>query len=158
MDLYNFIILLSPTVLIICALVFVMVMRYISYKERGALVERGVDPDVLYRAQGFGAQGNRGILWAGMITATTGLGLLLGLWTLGPGAWLLVGFVPLCVGLGMLGIYHITRGSAGQARQVGPGTVAKERQGTATEECPHPPLARGQQGAGSGGSSTPGAR
>ncbi len=115
MDLYNFIILLSPSVLIICALIFAMVMRYISYRERVALVERGVDLDMLYRSQGPSAQGNRGILWAGMITATTGLGLLLGLWTLGPGAWLLVGFVPLCVGLGMLGIYHITRGSAGQA-------------------------------------------
>ena len=158
MDLYNFVILLSPSVLIICALIFVMVMRYISYRERVALVERGVDPDVLYRAQGLGAQGNRGILWAGMITATTGLGLLLGLWTLGPGAWLLVGFVPLCVGLGMLAIYHITRGSAGQARQVGSGTLAKERQETASEACPHPPLTSGQPETGSAGASAPGAR
>ncbi|MDI7276696.1 MAG: hypothetical protein QME94_12015 [Anaerolineae bacterium] len=132
MDFYNFVILLSPSVLIICALLFVTVMRYISYKERVALVERGVEIDVLYRSQGFGSQGNRGVLWAGTITATCGLGLLLGLWSVGQGVWLLAGFVPLCVGLGMLGIYHVTRGPAAQARP--PEALASQE-----DECAAPP-------------------
>ncbi len=112
MSLYNFIILLSPSVVIIAALVFVATMRYIGYKERLALLEHGADIDEVLRNQRLGRQGNRGVLWAGTITATSGLGLLGGLWMLGPGLWLIAGFVPLFVGLGMLGIYYVTMGSA----------------------------------------------
>ncbi len=122
MNVYNFIILLSPSVLIIAALVFVAAMRYISYKERVALLEHGADLDLVLRTQWPGRQGNRGVLWAGTITATSGLGLLAGLWMLGPGFWLMVGFVPLFVGLGMLGIYYVTSGSAGAARVAAPAT------------------------------------
>lgn len=111
MELYNFLILLSPSVVIIAVLAFTAIMRYIAYRERVALVERGVDLDALFRSQRLGRQGNRGILWAGAITASSGLGLLLGLWTLGRGVWLLAGFLPLSVGLGMLAIYYVTRGS-----------------------------------------------
>lgn len=112
MSLYNFVILLSPSVLIIAALVFVATMRYITYRERVALMERGADLDVVLRHQRLERQGNRGILWAGTITAAAGLGILGGLWPLGPGVWLMVGFVPLFVGVGMLGIYYVTSGSA----------------------------------------------
>ncbi len=112
MDLYNFLILLSPSVLIIAALAFAAVMRYIAYKERVALVERGADIQWLLQNQRLGKQGNRGVLWAGTITATSGLGVLLGLWMLGRGVWLIAGFVPLSVGLGLMAIYYLTRGPA----------------------------------------------
>ena len=108
MDLFNFLILLSPSIIIIAALAFTAVMRYIAYKERVALVERGADIQWLLQNQRAGKQGNRGILWAGTITATAGLGVLLGLWMLGRGIWLIAGFVPFFIGLGMLGIYYIT--------------------------------------------------
>jgi len=111
MNLYNFLNLLSPSALIIAALSFTAVMRYIAYKERVALVERGVDAAIALRHQ-QGRQGNRGILWAGTITATAGLGVLAGLWTLGVGVWLIVGFVPLFIGLGMLMIYYVTMGTS----------------------------------------------
>ena len=111
MDLYNFLILLSPSILVIAALTFVAVMRYIAYKERVALAEHGVGIEDLFRSQQLARQGNRGILWAGAITSSSGLGILLGLWTLG-GVWLITGFLPLCVGLGMLAIFYVTRGSA----------------------------------------------
>ena len=114
MDLYNFLILASPSVLIIASLAFVAAMRYIAYKERVALVERGVDIEDLFRSQRLGRQGNRGILWAGTITAASGLGILLGLWMLGRGIWLIAGFLPLFIGLGMLAIYYVTRGSAAE--------------------------------------------
>jgi len=117
MDLYNFLILLSPSALIIAALAFAAAMRYISYKERVALVERGVDIESLLRSQRLGRQGNRGILWAGTITATSGLGILLGLWMLGRGVWLIAGFLPFFVGLGMLAIYYVTRGSEAQEQR-----------------------------------------
>ena len=111
MDPYNFIILVSPSVLVVAALMFTAFMRYIAYKERVALVERGIDIQALLLAQREGRQGNRGVLWAGTITATSGFGALLGLWTLGHGVWLIAGFLPLSVGLGMLAIYYVTRGS-----------------------------------------------
>jgi len=111
MSVYNFIILLSPSVLIIATLIFVAVMRYITYRERVALLEHGADLDLIVRSQRAGRQGSRGILWAGTITATCGMGLLAGLWLLGPGIWLMVGFLPLFIGLGMLGIYYVTAGS-----------------------------------------------
>jgi len=111
MSVYNFVILLSPSILIIATLTFVAIMRYITYKERVALLERGADLDAILHHQRLSRQGNRGILWAGTITATSGLGLLAGLWLLGPGVWLMAGFVPLFVGLGMLGIYYVTSGS-----------------------------------------------
>jgi hypothetical protein len=122
MSLYNFIILLSPSVLIIAALVFVAVMRYISYRERVALLEHGADLDLILRNQQLSRRGNRGILWAGTITATSGLGLLAGLWMLGPGIWLMAGFVPLFIGLGMLGIYYVTLGSTATAHNDPPPT------------------------------------
>ncbi|HOQ98895.1 MAG TPA: hypothetical protein PLJ35_08740 [Anaerolineae bacterium] len=115
MSVYNFIILLSPSILVIAALVFVATMRYISYREQLALLEHGADIDEVLRNQRTGRQGNRGILWAGTITATSGLGLLAGLLMLGPGLWLTAGFLPLFVGLGMLGIYYVTMGSAAAA-------------------------------------------
>jgi hypothetical protein len=111
MDLYNFIILLSPSILVIAALAFAAALRYIAYKERVALVERGVDIEAIMRSQQLGRQGNRGVLWAGTITAASGLGILLGLWMYGRGVWLIAGFLPLCVGLGILAIYYVTRGS-----------------------------------------------
>ncbi len=112
MDLYNFIILFSPILLVVATLAFVAAMRYIAYKERVDLVERGVDIEALFRSQQLGKQGNRGILWAGSITASSGLGILLGLWMLGRGVWLIAGFLPFFVGLGMLAVYYVTRGAA----------------------------------------------
>lgn len=112
MDLYNFLILLSPSIVIIAALAFIAAMRYIAFKERVALVERGVDMEALMRSQRLGRQGNRGILWAGTITATSGLAILFGLWMIGPGIWLTAGFLPLFIGLGILAIYYVTRGPA----------------------------------------------
>jgi hypothetical protein len=114
MDLYNFLILLSPSILIIAALAFAATTRYIAYKERVALVERGVDIEAILRSQRLGRQGNRGILWAGTITATSGLAILSGLWMIGRGIWLIAGFLPLFVGLGILAIYYVTRGSAAE--------------------------------------------
>jgi hypothetical protein len=83
MDLYNFLILLSPSILIIAALAYAAATRYIAYKERVALVERGVDIEAILRSQRLGRQGNRGILWAGTITAASGLAILSGLWRIG---------------------------------------------------------------------------
>jgi len=138
MDLYNFIILASPSVLVITALAFAAAMRYIAYKERVELVERGVDIEAILRSQQVGKQGSRGVLWAGTITTTSGLGILLGLLMVGRGVWLIAGFLPLCVGLGILAIYYVTRGSA--TVEPGPGEASTDPEAKATPARTEPHL------------------
>jgi len=100
---------LFPFLLTTVVLSFVTLNRYIRYKERVALAQLGYAPDE--NSQRTGQRiGNRGVLWGGVITAASGLALLLGLGTLGVGAWLIAGLLPLCVGLGMLLIYYLTMG------------------------------------------------
>lgn len=91
---------------------FITLNRYISYKERVALAQLGFSLEDLSRDATKKRYGNRGVLWGGVITTMSGLALLLGLATLGTGAWLLAGLLPLFVGLGMVLIYFITLGPA----------------------------------------------
>jgi hypothetical protein len=102
-------IIILPFLLLLIVLMFVTLNRYIRYKERVALAQLGFSLDDMSRADATtGRRGNRGVLWGGVITATSGLALLLGLSTLGIGAWLLAGLLPLFVGLGMVLIYYMT--------------------------------------------------
>ena len=95
-------------VLLIIILVFVTLNRYIRYKERVALARLGFSIEEVSRQTGARRYGNRGVLWGGVITAMSGLALLLGLSTIGIGAWLIAGLLPLFVGLGMVLIYFMT--------------------------------------------------
>lgn len=97
--------------LLIVVLGFITLNRYISYKERVALAQLGFSLEDQTRATAK-RHGNRGVLWGGVITAMSGLALLLGLSTLGMGAWLLGGLLPLFVGLGMVLIYFATMGTS----------------------------------------------
>ncbi len=92
---------------------FVVLMRYLSYRETVALAEKGlVRPD---RARGNGKDTLR---WGIVITAV-GLALCLGLYPLGflggtrfplgLGPWMLVGLLPTFFGLGLVLIYALTR-------------------------------------------------
>lgn len=104
------VILVIPLILLVILLGFVTLNRYITYKERIALAQMGFSIEDLDHATAR-KHGNRGVLWGGVITAMSGLALLLGLATLGTGAWLLGGLLPLFVGLGMVLIYFMTLGS-----------------------------------------------
>jgi hypothetical protein len=103
------VIIFVPFVLLFLLLFFITLNRYIAYKERVALARLGYPPEEIARAQ-FKRYGNRGVLWGGVITGMSGLALLLGLSTLGTGAWLLAGLLPLFVGLGMVIVYFVTLG------------------------------------------------
>ena len=116
MTLPSAIIVLTPFLLLFAILGFITLNRYIAYKERVALAQLGFTPESLAQ-EGGEQRGNRGVLWGGVITAMSGLALLLGLATLDTGAWLIGGLLPLCVGLGMVVIYFMTMGPAGEARQ-----------------------------------------
>jgi hypothetical protein len=107
-----FAMLLIPCILLVVVLGFVTLNRYITYKERVALAQLGFSIEDLNRETATRRHGNRGVLWGGVITAMSGLALLLGLGTLGMGAWLLGGLLPLFVGLGMVLIYFLTLGPA----------------------------------------------
>jgi hypothetical protein len=91
---------------------FILLMRYISYKETLALAEKGMSrPEQ--------PQSGKGLLRWGIGISALGLALTLGLWPLGfgPGAdyplglgpWMLGGFVPLFLGLALILMHYLTR-------------------------------------------------
>lgn len=92
---------------------FIVLMRFLSYRETLALAEKGlVRPD---RARGNGKDTLR---WGIAITAI-GLALCLGVYPigfiagsdfpLGLGPWMLVGLLPTFFGLALVLIYYLTR-------------------------------------------------
>lgn len=119
-------IVLVPCLLLLAILVFITINRYISYKERVALAQLGFTLEDLNRDAEAKRRGNRGVLWGGVITAMSGLALTLGLATLGTGAWLLGGLIPLFVGLGMVLIYFMTMGQSPASGKDEPAGVPKE--------------------------------
>jgi len=131
MNLSIWAIVLIPFGLGILLLGFITLNRYIAYKERVALAQLGFSLEALSRDAAAKTRGNRGVLWGGVITATSGLALLMGLGTLGVGVWLLVGLLPLFVGLGMVLIYFLTMGAAPPTEDAG---SAEEKPFAADEE------------------------
>jgi len=101
--------------LLVSVLGFFTLNRYIAYKERVALAQLGYTPESLQEdtPRRFG---KRGVLWGGVITAMSGLALLLGLSTLGMGVWLLGGLIPLFVGVGMVIIYFLGGNASDQPK------------------------------------------
>ncbi len=116
MDFGTLPIIILPFALLVIVLIFATLNRYIRYKERVALAQLGFSLEDMSRAENAVKRGSRGVLWGGVITAMSGLALLLGLATLGVGAWLLGGLLPLFVGLGMVLIYFVTSGTEPNGR------------------------------------------
>lgn len=92
---------------------FIALMRYISYRETLALLEKG-----LAKPAKQNGNGNAGLVW-GVIIAALGLALSLGLYPigfmtgtnlpLGIGPWMVAGFIPMFFGLGLILIHVLTR-------------------------------------------------
>lgn len=94
---------------------FIVLLRYIHYKERMALLAHGINPDNVLRRRR-----SRGMLRAGLITAMVGLTLTIGLYPVGfllpsaftaaplhIGPWLLPGLIPLGVGVALIVSYYL---------------------------------------------------
>ena len=91
---------------------FVAFMRYMNYKETIALAEKG-----LTRPE---SKPNRGVLRWGIAVTTIGFVFTIGLYTIGfnsadnyplhLGPWMLGGFVPLFLGLGLILLHVLTSG------------------------------------------------
>ena len=99
--------------ILIVIFAFILLMRYINYKETLALAEKGLArPD-----QG---RGGKPLLRWGIIVTALGLALTLGLlpigfggagqrYPLGLGPWMLGGLVPLFLGLGLILMHYLTQ-------------------------------------------------
>lgn len=92
---------------------FILLMRFLAYKETLELAEKG-----LVKPQRNG-NGKGALVW-GIIIAAVGLALILGLWPLGFGfggtnyplgfgPWMLLGLVPTFFGVALILIYVLTR-------------------------------------------------
>jgi len=92
---------------------FIVLMRYINYKENLLMAEKGIVRMAPEKKRGKGL-----LIWGILVTAT-GLALCLGLYPLrlmgngmsfpfGLGPWMIAGFLPLFVGIGLVLVYIIT--------------------------------------------------
>ena len=89
---------------------FLAFMRYINYRETLALAEKG-----LARPE---SKPNKGLLRWGILVTALGIALTIGLYLVGFGAaesyplhlgpWMLGGFVPLFLGLGLVLMHYLT--------------------------------------------------
>jgi len=98
---------------------FIVLLRYIHYRESMGLLKHGFNPHVLHKRRR-----SSGILRAGLITMMVGLSLTVGLYPvsfllptevdaapfhLGP--WLLPGLIPLGVGMALTISYYLEQNS-----------------------------------------------
>jgi formate hydrogenlyase subunit 3/multisubunit Na+/H+ antiporter MnhD subunit len=99
---------------------FIVLLRYLQYRERIAMISYGLRPRRLPRQQH-----KNGLLRAGLITAMVGFSLTIGLYPLGfilpktfasipfhLGPWLLPGLIPLAVGTALITSYYLERDNA----------------------------------------------
>lgn len=92
---------------------FIVLMRYLNYKETLKLAEKG-----LVRPMRQNGNGKSALIWGILITAI-GLATTIGMWPLGfmfridlPfgfGPWMLAGLLPMFFGLGLILVYVLTR-------------------------------------------------
>lgn len=94
---------------------FIILLRFIQYRERMLLLTHGIHPQEYSRQRR-----NHGILRAGLVTMMVGLTLTIGLYPIGfivptylavapfhIGPWLLPGLIPFGVGLALIGSYYL---------------------------------------------------
>lgn len=108
----EFTICMGSTATLVIFLGFIVVMRFLSYKETMQLAEKGLVKPI--RTNGSKAT----LIWGIIITAI-GLALMIGLWPLGfminaniPfgfGPWMLTGLIPTFFGLALVLVYVLTR-------------------------------------------------
>ncbi len=84
---------------------FIILLRYIRYKENMLMIQRGIAPDATQIPPGL--NGRRPLTPAyrlrnGIITCCVGVALFFGLLTMGVGPWLLGGLIPFAYGIGEL--------------------------------------------------------
>ena len=112
---------------------FIVLLRYLQYREHMAMISSGMRPNSIGRQRR-----SRGLLRAGLITAMVGLTLTIGLYPVGYilppafaaiplhlGPWLLPGLIPLGVGVALIASYYLERDASmpDSESQISPPTV-----------------------------------
>ena len=101
----------------------IALVRWFKHREIMAMVERGVLPEqYVQHVSEPRRQENQGLFIWGVALAMLGLALIIGLWPLGMaragadvqyplnfGPWMLIGLVPLFIGLALLIVYFLIR-------------------------------------------------
>ena len=87
-------ILLIPCLLLVIVLSFHHAEPLYQLQGARSPGAAGLSASRIWIAMRQARHGSRGVLWGGVITAMSGLALLLGLSTIGFGAWLLGGLLP----------------------------------------------------------------
>lgn len=87
-----------PIILTALGVILVITLRWFSYKERMALIAQGLTPQQKKSAEEKGKL----LLAAGLILGLVGLAITIGLMTIGVGPWLLIGLLPLFIGLALV--------------------------------------------------------
>ena len=110
-------------------LAFILIMRYLSYRETLKLAEKGLVKPI----RSNGGSGKGALIWGVIITAI-GLAFIIGLWPLGAmlntnvpfgfGPWMLAGLIPTFFGLALILIHVLTREDK-KEEQAPPATGAK---------------------------------
>lgn len=95
-----------PAVVVALGLGYAAWSRYLSHKERIALIEKGIVPDDM--EQEGQAQSRQSSLTTGVILAMIGAALTLGMLTIGIGPWLIAGLVPMGIGSALIILYLLT--------------------------------------------------
>lgn len=131
---------------------FILLIRYLDHRERMAMIDRGLmPPERLLPA------GHRGsaLLRGGLITASVGVAVTIGLYTLGYllppplnavpgrlGPWLLPGLIPLLVGAALVASHYLAPPQATSDEQHGDQDSQKTGQSSARASAASGPLAR----------------
>jgi hypothetical protein len=98
----------------------IILMRWFKHREIVTLAQKGLLPEQYARYMSVSrGRGGRGLLGWGVALAALGLALIIGLWPigfatgsgypLGFGPWMLIGLIPLFLGLALLIFYFVVR-------------------------------------------------
>lgn len=123
-----------PSVFVLAIFGTIVVIRWFKHREIIALAEKGLLPEQYAKyVTASKGRGGRALLGWGIAAAALGLALVIGLWPLGfmvrvgrdsmmyPlgfGPWMLVGLIPLFVGVALLIFYFVTRKENGKVAKV----------------------------------------
>ncbi len=84
---------------------FIILLRYIRFKENTMMIQRGIAPDAFQIPAGLDRKRLLTPAYRlrnGIITCCVGIALFFGLLTMGVGQWLLGGLIPFAYGVGEL--------------------------------------------------------
>lgn len=88
----------TPVILTALAVILAITLRWFSHRERMALISRGQSPPDKPTKE----EQMKTMLAIGLPISLIGLGLTIGLLTMGVGPWLLAGLLPLFAGLALI--------------------------------------------------------